>query len=104
MKITLMHDHYDQEHLDHVTEEMKTLGAPRIKAIWMECWCTWVALEGCHRLRAAKVLGLTPEIEAVDYNEDVMASDLGLDWEDDAAITSATETAHRRTTLTFKEA
>ncbi len=70
MKIALVHNHYDNEHLAEVIEEMKTLGAPTIKAVWMECYGHWAALEGCHRIRAAKEMGLTPEIEEVEYSDD----------------------------------
>ena len=70
MRIALVHNHYDEAHLAVVIEEMKTLGAPVIKAVWMECYGHWAALEGCHRIRAAKALGLTPEIDEVEYSDD----------------------------------
>ena len=69
MRIALVHNHYDPDHLAAVIEEMKILGAPTIKAVWMECYGHWAALEGCHRIRAAKALGLTPEIEEVEYSD-----------------------------------
>jgi hypothetical protein len=69
MKIALVHNHYDEAHLAAVIEEMKTLGAPVIKAVWMECYDHWAALEGCHRIRAAAALGLTPEIDEVEYSD-----------------------------------
>ena len=70
MKIALVHDHYDAAHLADVIEEMKVIGAPTITAVWMECYGHFAALEGCHRIRAAKALGLIPEIEEVDYSDD----------------------------------
>jgi hypothetical protein len=70
MRIALVHNHYDEGHLAEVIEEMKTLGAPTIKAVWMEVYNHWAALEGCHRIRAAKALGLTPEIDEVEYSDD----------------------------------
>ena len=70
MRIALVHDHFDEAHLAEVIEEMKTLGTPVIKAVWMECFNHWAALEGCHRIRAAKEMGLTPEIEEVAYSDD----------------------------------
>lgn len=76
MKIALVHDHYDEEHLAKVIDEMKILGAPKIKAVWMECYGHWAALEGCHRIRAAKALGLIPEIDEVGYDDDTMCSDV----------------------------
>lgn len=75
MKIALVHDHYDEAHLAAVIEEMKTLGAPAIKAVWMECYDHWAALEGCHRIRAARELGLVPRIEEVEYSDDPAAVD-----------------------------
>lgn len=102
MKIILLHSHYEQEHLEQIIEEMKILGTPSIKAIWMECWNSWVALEGCHRLRAAYVLGLIPEIEEINYDENILAYYLELDWQDDCAITCAIDGAHRRENLEFQ--
>jgi hypothetical protein len=72
MRIALVHNHYNKRHLAKVIKEMKTLGAPTIKAVWMEVYNHWAALEGCHRIRAAKALGLIPEIEEVDYSDDLV--------------------------------
>jgi len=101
MRITLVHDHYNQDHLDQVVEEMKSLGAPIIKAVWLECNNTWVALEGCHRLRGAKILGLTPEIEEIPYDETTSVFDLGLDFEDDCRVCEIVDGHYRRTALEF---
>ena len=79
MDIILYHKHYNQEHLNAVKAQMKTLGAPTIKAIWSEIYGAWMAVEGCHRLRAAAELGLTPEIEDVS-EEDVIV--MQIDGED----------------------
>ena len=76
MRIALVHNHYDKSHLEAVKKEMVKKGAPVIHAVWMECFGHWQALEGCHRLRAAKELGLTPEIEEVEYCESTMLSDV----------------------------
>jgi vesicle coat complex subunit len=65
MDIILYHKHYDKKHLAAVKAQMETLGAPTIKAIWSEVYGAWMAVEGCHRLRAAEVLGMTPVIEDV---------------------------------------
>lgn len=75
MKIALVHNDYSERHLAEVIEEMKTLGSPTIKAVWMECYGHWAALEGCHRIRAAKALGLVPEIEEVEYSDEPCAVD-----------------------------
>jgi hypothetical protein len=70
----------------------------------MECWDMWVALEGCHRLRAAEVLGLTPEIDEIEYAEDVMTSDLGLDYQDETTISEIVDGAYARHIITFQAA
>ena len=75
MRIALVHNHYDEGHLAAVIEDMRRLGAPTIKAVWMEVYNHWAALEGCHRIRAAKALGLTPEIDEVEYSDDPCAVD-----------------------------
>ena len=82
-RIALMHNHYSKEKLEQVVEEMKILGAPKVKAVWMEVYGCWAALEGCHRIRAAQILGLEPEIEEVEYSEDVTLESLGCDCPDE---------------------
>lgn len=72
MKIALVHDHFDADHLEAVKAEMAKLGAPKIKAVWMECFGHFAALEGCHRIRAAAELGLVPEIEEVEYSDELV--------------------------------
>ncbi len=71
MNIALLHNHYNQEQLEKVQAEMMVLGAPTIRAIWSEMYETWMAVEGCHRLRAAHALGLTPIIEDVTNEETI---------------------------------
>lgn len=65
--IRLMHSHYDPEHLDEVKTEMLKLGAPSIRAIWSEAHGMWYAVEGCHRIRAAKELGI--EVNIIDVSK-----------------------------------
>jgi hypothetical protein len=72
MKVALVHDHYDAAHLEAVKAEMATMGAPVIKAVYMECYDLYAALEGCHRIRAAKELGLVPIIDEVEYSDDAV--------------------------------
>ena len=79
MTIALVHDHYDANHLDMVKAEMIERGAPVIKAVWMEAYDLYAALEGCHRIRAAKDLGLTPIIDEVEYSDDLVEGMDG-DW------------------------
>ena len=98
MTIALVHDHYDDEHLAEVIEEMRTLGAPKIHAVWMECYDGYQALEGCHRIRAAHALGLTPEIVEVEYSDDMASSIPGYDGDEDYPISDLCDDypAHER--------
>jgi hypothetical protein len=79
MTIALVHKHYDDAHLEEVKAEMANLGAPVIKAVWMECYGLYAALEGCHRIRAAKDLGLTPIIDEVEYSNE-LADGMDGEW------------------------
>jgi hypothetical protein len=97
MTIAILHRHYDEQHLQHVTEQMQTLGAPTIKAVWMETWQMWVAMEGCHRLRAAHALGLTPVIEEIDYSDEMISMDDG----DQVSISAICDDAYNAQVLTF---
>jgi hypothetical protein len=107
MRVTLLHDHYDTDHLADVVTEMRSLGAPTIKAIWDEGNGCWIALEGCHRLRAASELGLTPEIDAVEYGNGsamwstVVCLDDGLGERDDRTLEDIVNDAWRRKDLVF---
>jgi hypothetical protein len=100
MTIALVHDHFDDAHLDDVIAEMKTLGAPTIKAVWMECYDRYQALEGCHRIRAAKALGLVPSIEEVEYSDDMVSTVIG-DVDDDYPISSYCDDTYRNTAIEF---
>lgn len=102
MQIALIHNHYDKAHLEAVKAEMAVLGAPAIKAVWMECWGVWAALEGCHRIRAAADLGLTVEIDAVEYSEDVTSEDLGLDLQDVLTVAEIADAACNATIITIE--
>lgn len=77
--IALYHKHYNQKHLDEVKAEMLKLGTPEIRAIWSEVYGVWMAVEGCHRLRAAHELGLTPIIVDVTNDETVTIENDGED-------------------------
>ncbi len=101
MKVILAHNHYQADRLAEVVEQMKTLGAPVVKAVWLEAYGAWVALEGCHRLRAAAAAGITPEINAVEYDADINLQDLGLDYDDPITIEQICDSAHRREMLEF---
>ena len=82
MKVYLIHDEYNEEHLQEVKKQMQSLGAPQIKVIYLGA-DEYAALEGCHRLRAAAELGITPEfieLSRANVGElDVIDPSLGLD-------------------------
>ena len=69
--IILTHAHYDPDHLEAVKGEMTRRGAPVIRAIWSEVYASYLAVEGCHRIRAAKELGLTPVVKDITHNKTV---------------------------------
>lgn len=103
MKIALVHDHYSEEHLAEVIEQMKALGAPKIHAVWMPCYDHYAALEGCHRIRAAKVLGLVPEIIEVDYSDEMASTILGYDGDEDYPISEICDDSYKSTIVEFDE-
>lgn len=76
MLVALLHWYYDENHLLHVKKQMEEMGAPVIKAAWIECYSIWVAFEGCHRIRAAKELNLCPIFEDITNFEDLKLSDI----------------------------
>lgn len=77
MEIALLHNYYTEKHLNEVKAEMVKRGAPVIRAIWSECYGMWLAVEGCHRIRAAKELGLTPIINDISNNNTVTIQEYG---------------------------
>lgn len=108
MNIALVHKHYNKDHLEAVKKEMVVLGAPKIKAIWMECYGHFAALEGCHRIRAAKDLGLTPEIIELDYDDvaelDLTDESLGLDLDNPGSTVAwLIDDSHKSAIIEFDE-
>jgi len=75
MKVALIHTYFEEDRLCRVVEEMKALGRPSIRAVWLENKGMWAALEGCHRIRAAAKLGLEPIMMPVPYRP-------GMSWEE----------------------
>jgi len=71
ISIVLYHNHYNSEHLQNVKEEMRRLGAHTINCWYDESNDIWFAVEGCHRLRAAYALGITPIINDIS-NDDTL--------------------------------
>jgi hypothetical protein len=102
MKIALVHQHFDAAHLEAVKEKMLELGAPKIKAVRMDCYGFWVALEGSHRIRAAKKLGFMPKIEEIEYSEVVTTQELGLDFGGDIwTVAQIADTASNAKVICF---
>ena len=85
MRIAVLHNHFDTEHLEHVVKEMRTLGAPTIRIYNLGFGDMYQALEGCHRLRACELLGVTPDFEMVDAEETVESLNLDFENGDDPA-------------------
>ncbi len=56
--------------LAKVIDQMTRLGPPEIRAWWDGE--KWIALEGSHRLAAAEALGMTPEIEPMSLDEEML--------------------------------
>ncbi|WP_434782376.1 hypothetical protein [Ferrovum myxofaciens] len=63
-------------HLLHVIEEMKRLGPPKIKVV--DCTDYLIAIEGTHRIEAARILGLAPELEILSQDDEVVVSDMDI--------------------------
>lgn len=97
MRIALVHNHYDAGHLAEVIEEMRRVGAPTIKAVWMECFNHWAAIEGCHRIRAAKALGLVPEIEEVEYSDELVEG-----MQDDVTVAEVADSSRESEIIDFE--
>lgn len=72
MRINLLHNHYNEQHLDQVKDEMKKRGEPIIRAIWSEIHGEWMAVEGSHRIRAAHELGMGVNIEDISNQENAI--------------------------------
>lgn len=80
MRVVLLHNHYDKKHLVEVMAEMEKLGVPTIRGFW-NFNGDFQAIEGCHRLRAAAALGITPDFD--EYDGDTLRSEFDdLDYSD----------------------
>lgn len=101
MRIALVHSHYDKDHLEAVKTQMAQIGAPLIHAVWMECYGHYAALEGCHRVRAAKELGLEPIIIDVEYSDSMASAVPRHDGEDDYPISALCDDSYRATIIEF---
>ena len=107
MDIVIAHKYYNKEHLDSVMSDMAQMGAPVIRAIYDEANSVFVALEGCHRIRAAKKLGLTPIISEVNFDDvaGLALNDpkLSLDFDNDTLIDDFFYDAPRRPIIEFND-
>lgn len=105
MNIALYHSYYNNKHLSDVQTEMTKRGAPVIRAIWSECYGMWLAIEGCHRLRAAQNLGLMPIIKDVSSQKTVTYQMDGRSVRVQMAdlIEELQDNAPRTTILTFED-
>lgn len=102
MRIQLVHDHYDADHLAAVTAEMRERGAPTIRAVDTGDG-TYAALEGSHRLRAAVALGLEPEIDEVEYSDADVESVVPGQFQDALTIEEVVDRSHLNPTAEFDE-
>lgn len=76
-RVTLCAPHPpDAYHLRRVIEFMARSGAPVIRAVWMGAH--WQAIEGSHRIAAARRLNLLPQIVQLQPSDRVANHDI---WE-----------------------
>jgi len=102
MKIALLHNHFNEDHLNEVKNQMETLGSPIIHVVYMECFGHYAALEGCHRLRAAYDLGLDPKFIEIEYSDDMCSDILGYDEnEEDYPISEICDESYQKVILEF---
>jgi hypothetical protein len=66
-----------QEHLNEVIELMKGMGSPTIRCVNYDS--ALIALEGSHRLEAARQLGIDVNVEIMDEDEMMEHDHEGLD-------------------------
>lgn len=62
-----LHRYYSPPHLMEVVRAMRTLGPPRLRAFLDEHTGAWLAAEGTHRLRAARLLGVAPVLVPIRW-------------------------------------
>lgn len=67
MRISILNPVFPR-HLKRVKATMRLMGPPTIRAVWAPSFGHWAALEGSHRVCAAKELGLRPIIKSVKYS------------------------------------
>jgi hypothetical protein len=63
--VVLLHDYYRPEHVARVTDQMRRLGPPVLRATALHG--RWYLHEGCHRTRSALALGIRPVLVSVPW-------------------------------------
>lgn len=79
----------DADKLADVTAEMRRLGAPTVRVV--DCGDYYMALEGSHRLAAARALGIEPELVIYDQDDEIDVT--GYDWYEPSQWAEARYTA-----------
>jgi len=81
----------DQGHLAEVTKKMRRRGPPTIRVV--DCGDHYFALEGSHRLEAARQLGLRVRLEVVPRQRlvNVRGEDIAVNWGDPPPIEATAE-------------
>ena len=64
----------DAERMASITDDMRRLGAPTIRVV--ADGDRYIALEGSHRLAAAKALDITVTIRVMDMDDDIIDHDM----------------------------
>jgi hypothetical protein len=72
-----IHEHNDEK-LQSVIEEMRTLGSATVRVV--DCGDFLMALEGCHRIAAAKETGIP--LDLIILEQDDVVNSNTLDWQD----------------------
>lgn len=104
-KVILLHAYFDPAHLEAVKADMATMGAPTVRAVWSEGDSAWVALEGCHRLRAAHALGIEPNIDEIPWDDEMTigGEDSSFDLQDPTPLAALVDQARAGSpTLTWE--
>lgn len=83
---------------------MRQMGSPTIKAVWIEAYAAWLALEGSHRLVAAKQLGIVPIIDEIDYDSEATTDEIiPGSYQDNWTLDQLLETAPINDMIVFED-
>jgi len=80
----------EEERMTDIAQKVMIQGSPKIRAVWSGD--AWLAIEGSHRLKSAKNLGVKPIIEELEL-DDVVQHDL-QDLENPTDVSSIVEYLH----------